>query len=211
MEAFIVTPKVTEEYKEQKKKQLLDSAMACFAEKGYQAATIDDIVSHSGMSKGAVYNYFTSKEDIYLTLLEEATKNSFEIYHQRFTPKMSASEKLKQLFTINASLPFHEEEKRKWVGVQLEFWINASRNPELKEKMLRRLHLYRKLAQDIIQEGQNTGEFRKDVNSEVLAESCWVILDGAFLHALVAGEDYPYKDLFSLHEKHILGELKNPE
>lgn len=201
-------PKVTEEYKEQKKKELLESAMACFAEKGYQSATIDDIVSHSGMSKGAVYNYFKSKEDIYLTLLEDATKISFARFQQSFKPDMSASEKLKQLFHINASLPFQEEEKRKWVSVQLEFWINASRNPDLREKMRERLSMYRAFTQTIIEEGQSTGEFRKDVNAEVLAESFWVLLDGAFLHALVAGETYPYKSLFQLNEKFILNELK---
>ena len=201
-------PKVTEEYKEQKKKELLESAMACFAEKGYQSATIDDIVAHSGMSKGAVYNYFKSKEDIYLTLLEEATKFSFARFHQSFTPDMSASEKLHQLFTINASLPFQEEEKRKWVSVQLEFWINASRNPELKEKMRERLSMYRTFTQAIIQEGQETGEFRKDVNPAVLAESFWVLLDGAFLHVLIDEEAYPYKSLFQLSEQLILNELK---
>lgn len=203
-----MSPKVTEEYKEQKKKELLESAMACFAEKGYQNATIDDIVTHSGMSKGAVYNYFKSKEDIYLTLLEEATKISFARFHQSFKSDMSATEKLQQLFHLNASLPFQDVEKRIWVSVQLEFWINASRNPELKEKMQERLSMYRSFTQLIIEEGQKSGEFRKDVKADVMAENFWVLLDGAFLHALVAGEDYPYKGLFHLNEKLILNELK---
>lgn len=201
-------PKVTEEYKEQKKKDVLTSAMACFAEKGYQAATIDDIVAHSGMSKGALYNYFKSKEEIYLALQEEATKKTFERLHQNFTPEMTASEKLHQLFSMNAALPFQEEKTRKWASVQLEFWINASRNPELKEKMRERLAMYRTLGKAIIQEGQATGEFRKDADQEVIAESFWALLDGAFLHVLVDEEAYPFKNLFLLHEKLIMNELK---
>ena len=48
-------PIVSEEYKRKKKKEILSGALACFAKKGFQAATIDDIVAYSGISKGAIY------------------------------------------------------------------------------------------------------------------------------------------------------------
>ena len=45
--------------------KILDVSMALFLEKGYEHTTIQDIVDALGMSKGAVYHHFKSKEDIY--------------------------------------------------------------------------------------------------------------------------------------------------
>ena len=44
--------------------QLLDAALACFAEHGYHLARIDDIANHAGLSKGAFYHHFASKNEI---------------------------------------------------------------------------------------------------------------------------------------------------
>ncbi len=45
--------------------QLLDAALACFAEHGYHLARIDDIAKHAGLSKGAFYHHFASKEEVF--------------------------------------------------------------------------------------------------------------------------------------------------
>jgi len=58
-------PKVVPEYKEEAKSRILDAANKVFAEKGYHEATMDDIAKRLGVSKGAIYLYFSSKEDLY--------------------------------------------------------------------------------------------------------------------------------------------------
>ncbi|WEG12951.1 TetR/AcrR family transcriptional regulator [Pullulanibacillus sp. KACC 23026] len=206
-----MSPKVSDEYKEQKKKALLDSAMTCFAEKGYHAATVDDIVTHSGMSKGAVYNYFKSKEEIYLTLLEKATEADLVTLKKSMAEAKSASEKMKQLFQLKKGMPYKSEPTRKWAAVQLEFWINASRYPELKEKMLERLQMYRTLLIDIIREGQDNGEFRRNINAEHFSEMFFAFEDGVFINLLIEEDDYPFKEVLELYEQLALSKLLTKE
>jgi AcrR family transcriptional regulator len=55
-------PKVVPEYKEHAKKRIIEAANAEFARKGYRKTTMSDIAKTLGVSKGAVYQYFSSKE-----------------------------------------------------------------------------------------------------------------------------------------------------
>src|SRR5207302_11360194 len=50
---------------------VLRAAARVFAERGYHGATLDGVVAEAGLSKGALYHYFPSKQDLFLALLEE--------------------------------------------------------------------------------------------------------------------------------------------
>ncbi len=59
-------PRVLPEYKQQAKQRIIDGALKTFLRLGYKKTTMDDIGKDLGVSKGAVYQYFTSKEDLFL-------------------------------------------------------------------------------------------------------------------------------------------------
>ena len=59
-----MAPKVSEQYMEERRNQILDAAVATFSRKGFHQATIEDIRLEAGLSRGAVYHYFKTKEDI---------------------------------------------------------------------------------------------------------------------------------------------------
>ena len=59
-----MAPKVSEEHMEERRNQILDAAVATFSQKGFHQTTIEDIRLEAGLSRGAVYHYFKSKEDI---------------------------------------------------------------------------------------------------------------------------------------------------
>ncbi|WP_067541333.1 TetR/AcrR family transcriptional regulator [Nocardia crassostreae] len=65
-------PRVSEEHLERRRQQILDAAQACFAHKGLHATTMQDVFAESGLSAGAVYRYFKSKDDIIEALTAEA-------------------------------------------------------------------------------------------------------------------------------------------
>jgi AcrR family transcriptional regulator len=52
--------------------EIVEAAMAVFAEKGFAAAKLDDIAARAGVSKGAIYLYFATKEDIFRAVVEQA-------------------------------------------------------------------------------------------------------------------------------------------
>jgi TetR/AcrR family transcriptional regulator, transcriptional repressor of aconitase len=57
-------PKVSAEHLEQRRRQILDAARRCFGRKGFHQASMQDVFKESGLSAGAVYRYFKSKEEI---------------------------------------------------------------------------------------------------------------------------------------------------
>src|SRR5260370_31337916 len=77
-------PKVVPEYKEAAKSRILDAANRVFAEKGYHEATMDDIAKRLGVSKGAIYLYFSSKEDLFDAMFKTATQAFTEIMLSSF-------------------------------------------------------------------------------------------------------------------------------
>ena len=85
-----------EQQKEEKNKALIDAALAVFSRVGFAAAKMDDVAREAGVSKGTVYLYFDSKEQLF----EEMVKANMaplmtEIAENLARPAISATERLK--------------------------------------------------------------------------------------------------------------------
>jgi len=65
------TSKQFEEIRINKRRQIIDAAIECFATTGYHAVSISDLAKHAGISKGLMYNYFPSKDDLLRTIFRE--------------------------------------------------------------------------------------------------------------------------------------------
>ncbi|MDG4657830.1 TetR/AcrR family transcriptional regulator [Ectobacillus antri] len=197
-------PKVSEEYKERKRELLLESALQCFSEKGYYATTIDDIAAYSKTSKGFIYNYFNSKEELYIALMEERTSRTFTALRERFATIEGATGKIKELFRM------YREAKvgLQWQGlirVHMEFWIHSARHENLRDIMVSRYkYQYRDFLKEIIEEGKASGEFEAHVDATVIASMFWGIIDGLSLHYSVIGDEYEYRSHFIQAEQMVL-------
>lgn len=66
-------PRVSEEHLERRRQQILDAARLCFARKGFHETSMQDVFAESGLSAGAVYRYFKSKDDLIAALATQTT------------------------------------------------------------------------------------------------------------------------------------------
>ena len=64
----------------QKKKYILDTARKVFVEKGYKSVTMKDIVEACGISRGGLYLYFDSTEQILLEILQMEAEETDDIF-----------------------------------------------------------------------------------------------------------------------------------
>lgn len=71
-----------QELRDTRKEQILQAALLVFARRGMVAAKISDIAKEAGLSHGLVYHYFTSKEEIFSTLVRRATNSSIAVIQQ---------------------------------------------------------------------------------------------------------------------------------
>jgi AcrR family transcriptional regulator len=73
-------PKVTEEHKSRRREQILEGARRCFARHGYEGATVARLEEETGLSRGAIFNYFPNKEAIFLAIAQASSDRLAEIW-----------------------------------------------------------------------------------------------------------------------------------
>lgn len=84
---------------EQTVQKILDVAERLFIEKGYDRASLQDIITATGLSKGAIYHHFTSKEAIFYSVCDRIGRRNAEVLSQfRDNPGLNGLEKLRAIF-----------------------------------------------------------------------------------------------------------------
>jgi AcrR family transcriptional regulator len=165
-------PKVVPEYKEEAKGRILDAANKVFAEKGYHEATMDDIAKRLGVSKGAIYLYFPSKEDLFEAMCKTAPQAFKEILYSSFStdtnPVQSATQFFDKMLKLSASNP----------GLSFEILSEASRNPTLK-RILRQNHAeYEQVLTGFLAEGRKRRIVADNLDIHSLANSLIALWNG---------------------------------
>ena len=67
-------PRVSQAHLDARRQQIVDAARARFATHGFARTSMADIVAESGLSNGAIYRYFTSKDEIVVAVCEQGTE-----------------------------------------------------------------------------------------------------------------------------------------
>ncbi|MFD0447134.1 TetR/AcrR family transcriptional regulator [Streptomyces indonesiensis] len=72
-------PKVSQEYLDARRAEILTAARRCFVRDGFHETSMQDLLAEAGMSSGSVYRYFPSKQDMIIAIAEE---NLAEVVHE---------------------------------------------------------------------------------------------------------------------------------
>jgi AcrR family transcriptional regulator len=199
-------PVITEEFRDNRKSLIVNSALECFAEKGFATTTIHDIGTRCGLSKGSIYTYFDSKEAIYLELLQQATEQDKEDIRKNFHKLRSSTSKIHFLFDVYLDIdPFDPDKLRKNV-VFYEFTFYCKRTKTLLEPITERGNFLVHLIKETLKQGQESGEFSKDIDVDVYAHKFWLIINGVSLQTIY--QDFPYYDVFREMKEMYLEEIK---
>ena len=145
---------------EERKEQILQAAMKVFNRRGFSDARMDDIVEESGMSKGGVYWYFKSKEEIIIAILDLIFGRDFQQLEQLPQAEGTAQERLQ--YFIEHSLA-EVAAMMKFMPITFEFYAMSFRHETVQKVIKHYLHFYLSVIEPIIEQGIASGEFR-DVN-----------------------------------------------
>ena len=143
--------------KGERKNQILDAAMSVFAQKGFHQARMDDIVEHSGLSKGTIYWYFKSKNEIIATIMGRIFETEFESLQGLLEEDSSAGSKIKKFINM---AQYDVENMLLQTPLTYEFISAASRDSEIRLTLQKYLRSYIELIIPIIEQGVDSGEFR---------------------------------------------------
>lgn len=170
---------MSQQRSEETRAHILDAAVRRFAISGYNAATVDDICSEAGVSKGAFYHHFPSKQSIFIALLEGwlgTIDAAFYALRKETVPQT--------LVNMTNALPavFAAADER--LPMFLEFWLQASRNEEIWKATIAPYRHYREHFTNLIQDGIAEGSL-KQVDSQAAAEVILSLAVGLFLQGIL--------------------------
>ena len=130
--------------------RILQSARQLFAAQGFEHTGVDQICRTAGISKGAFYHHFCSKDDLFLRLLEDWTESIRTQINQRFDH--SASIKAGFLQT-SSSLKEIIDGSSNHLPLLFEFWQHSVKDPVLWEKAVRPLFQFKAHFLELIKRG----------------------------------------------------------
>jgi len=162
-----MSPKVSDEHKIMMQEKILGASMTLFSRKGYHETSMDDIVEESGFSKGAIYGYFDSKETLFLELQKKFATLNYNQLKSVIDREPTALAKLERAADlVFASICDVSEEVCR---MDLEFQVASSRLPKMRKQHKQQQTAVIKLLEDVINEGIESGEFRKDLDANSIA------------------------------------------
>ncbi|NDI34631.1 TetR/AcrR family transcriptional regulator [Chengkuizengella sediminis] len=193
-----MSPKVSKEHKEQRRANILNAAKDVFIEHGYEHTTMKHIMDAANVSRGGLYQYFSNKEDVFETILEE----DIQLY------LIELAEVLREnvhshwdllLETIYGEERQPNDEMDPLAPSKLEFFITGRNDKRRREYGKTRYYNGFKIYADIIKQGQQKGEFSTKFDSDVIARSIIAFIDGLALdHSILPKEDLKLKQQSAL-------------
>ncbi|MDR6906794.1 AcrR family transcriptional regulator [Agromyces sp. 3263] len=120
-------PKVTEAHRAARRDEIVAAALRCFAAKGYQRTSMADVIEESGLSAGAIYGYFTGKQELFAAVagrILEARQGELEQQRARGEP-LAPGQVMATLIDGMRREPFGH--------VIVQLWAEAAIDPEIGE------------------------------------------------------------------------------
>ena len=111
---------------------VLAAARRVFLERGYHAASVDEIAEDAGFSKGVVYSQFASKAELFLALLDQRIAER-AAQNEQVTAGRTGADAVAAMLRTGVELA---QAERRWGLLVTEFRVHAARDPELNERYL---------------------------------------------------------------------------
>lgn len=164
---------------EETRTKIMEAAIKLFSNRGYNAASVDDICAEAGISKGAFYHHFKSKQELFLALLEswlQTIDHAIEAAKDKTAPET--------FMQIAEAFPYIFETAGEGLPMFLEFWLQASRDEKVWQASVAPYRRYHKYFTSLIKKGVDEGLFA-EVNPELTSRVIISTAMGLLLQSLM--------------------------
>jgi AcrR family transcriptional regulator len=170
----MVTTNARADRKARTRKKLLDAAASVFAAKGYRGAAVDDVALAAGVTKGAVYAHFRTKEAMYLALVRERGLESLGDAETLFASQPNPDRRGRAMRDrLIAQL-----KDRDWLLVGYEFIAHAARDAKLRREVREMVAAAGRLNAQLIQRNWDD----RGVTPAISADDFFRLIDGLGKH-----------------------------
>ncbi|MFU8802690.1 MAG: TetR/AcrR family transcriptional regulator [Bradymonadaceae bacterium] len=163
---------------DEKQERIIEAAGEEFAEKGYEGASINQIIKRAGISKGSLYYYFEDKEDVFTTVLtyvsEKVLKETSGITFDHLT-----AETYWPMMEAMGEKGAEYVKERPWYMRFARVFYEVYQPGETEGPGVKAMDWSRKITTDLIARGQELGVVRDDMPTDYLAAMMMGLGDGA--------------------------------
>jgi AcrR family transcriptional regulator len=172
-------PKITEERRTERREHILAAARRCFAEHGYEGATVVRLEEATGLSRGAIFNYFASKEDLFVELAVEDAERLSDLWVDEGLPAV-----VHEIYELDPD----------WLAVYLELVRRVRTDSDFRKRLDEREQEFVPANRAKIEAMQRAGELRRDLEPKEIGAFINLVLNGLAL-ARASGDAMPNADL----------------
>ena len=159
------------------KRKIFETSMKLFADKGYDATSIEEITATVGVAKGTLYYHFSSKEEIFNFLVDEGVKllkNSISIKTDKMTNSL---DKIRAIVLIQIKILFKYENFMTIILSQI--WGNDERSKMCKKHVFE----YIKIIEGIVKEGIRKKEI-VDKDADIIASGIFGFTCSSYIYKM---------------------------
>jgi AcrR family transcriptional regulator len=190
-------PRISKEREAAVRARILDAGVRVFQEQGFRRAGMHDIASVAGLSSGAIYTYFASKEALFLAAFAALVADEEQALLAAISADRPTGERIRlamdYFLEVAAARP-QDDVRGAGPAFLLHAWANADESADLRARLLDRRGQMRSLARLIIADGIARGELPDGLDVEGLAGAVPSLLDGILLQRAELGDDFDVAD-----------------
>lgn len=187
-------PRVSAAHEQQVRDRIVAAALRVFTDKGYHGSTIADVCRESGLSVGAIYTYFSSKEALFRQSCDLIAARGLNELAERVVTAATTSERM----TIAIALYIETIDDYAGAPGQVSLvqaWAEADREPGVREMLAARRERLVGAGQFLLHQGIASGELPAWLDVDAVTRGFLALLDGLLLQRIEAGSAYRPSDL----------------
>jgi AcrR family transcriptional regulator len=160
-------PRVTQQHRDERREQILAAGRRCFLRDGFHGTSMQDLFAEAGLSSGAVYGYFASKDEVIVAIAEENMQEVVAMIHLVATkqPDQSIGATVAGIFEIVRTKHAHDG----LGGIALLVWAEALRNSALRDRLTALLAQLRADLTKAVRDHQRAGDITREVKADAVA------------------------------------------
>jgi AcrR family transcriptional regulator len=177
-------PKVSEEYRDARREQIMAAARRCFLRNGFHATSMQDLFAEAGLSSGAVYRYFASKDELIVAIAEDNMRDVVATLRAIAAEGSDASVGDALAGVIDV---INKKKDGGLGGIAVQVWAEALRNPAVAERFTKLLDELRADLATTVRTHQAAGTLPADVAPQSIANILTAIVAGHILQLALRG------------------------
>jgi AcrR family transcriptional regulator len=188
-------PRISKEREAAVRSRIFEAAISVFEQRGFARASMAAIATEAGLSSGAIYTYFGSKEELFLAAFGSLVEAQEQALTEAIAGTSVTSEAIDLAVEYMANVATSGGDFRgAGANFLLHAWATAEENEALRAMLLRRREQASALARTTIDAAIARGELASDLDTDGLALAITSLLDGLFLQRAERGADFTVDD-----------------